>query len=288
MITRLALLLTAIVGAALPLPAHAIDPGSAEGTMTSDGVTVGLRHALALFYGNEEGLLDGPEIRLLLSDREVPVAALSGPILDRLEQLARKGEVRGLVLRLDPQQPATAPIGSTVLLSPADPERSLTFLELTGGAALEDWRLTDTRASGRLAFSIAGDTPADSVTVQATFSAPRFRDEVTARLTGAMAADSAPAQALIRWNEALHRGDIETLRVLSSDDKYAELLAFRAEVGDEALRKVVATEPNGEALKRQIREVVVRGERAFIIMTDDDDVRNFAATTRIGERWVID
>ncbi|MCU0837869.1 MAG: hypothetical protein MUE49_04000 [Rhodospirillales bacterium] len=285
---RLALLFAAVVGAAFPLPVRGIDPGSAQGTMTSDGVAVGLHHALALFYGNEEGLLDGPEIRLLLSDRDVAPAALSGPILDRLEQLARKGDVRGLVLRLDPQQPVTAPIGGTVLLSPADPERSLTFLELEGGSGIEDWRLTDTRASGRLAFSIAGDTPADTVTVQAAFSAPRFRDEVTARLIGPEAADSAPAQALVRWNEALHRGDIETLKALSSDDKYAELLAFRAEVGDEALRKVVAAEPSGAELKRQIKEVLVRGDRAFIIMVDDDDARNFAATTRIGERWVID
>jgi len=287
---RSALRLAALIGAlAVPLlPALAIDPGTAQGTMTADGITVPLTHAYALVYGNEEGMLEGPEMRVLLTDRDVPIAVLSGPILDRLDGMARKGEVRGLVLRLDLQQLAKGPINGTVLLAPADPETSLTFLTLSGGEGIESLQVTDTRVSGKVAFSVAGDTPAESATAQAAFGAPKFRDEISARMTGAEAASSPPAQVLARWNDALRNGDFEQLRSLSGDDKYHELEAFRAEVGNDGFRKVVASEvPSGDEVRRQIKEVIIRGNRAFIII-DDDEARNVATATRIGDHWVVD
>lgn len=285
---RLVWLLAVLTGVFLPAPAFAIDPGTAQGSMTADGITVPLTHAVALLYGNEEGLLDGPELRLLLSDREVPLAVLSGPILDRLDDLARRGEVRGLVLRLDPQRLMAAQVNGTVLLAPADPERSLTFLTLDGGGSIEALEVSETRVAGTLAFTLTGDTPADSVAAQVRFSAPRFRDVIVARVSGSQAADSPPVQVLIRWNEALRAGDFDALKGLSSNEKYAELETFRADVGDEALRKVVASEvPTGDEVRRQIKEMVIRGDRAFIII-DDDETRNVATASRIGDRWVVD
>lgn len=286
---RLALLLAALTGVSLPAAALAIDPGTAQGSMTTDGITVPLTHSVALVYDNEEGLLDEPELRLLLADREVPLGVLSGPILDRLDLLARRGEVRGLVLRLDPQRLTAAAVNGTVLLAPADPERSLTFLTLEDASGIEALKVSESRVVGKLAFTLSGDTPADSVAVQASFNAPRFRDEISARISDSEAADSPPVQVLMRWNEALRAGDFDALKGLSSDDKYAELETFRAEVGDEALRKVVVSEvPSGDVVRRQIKEVVIRGSRAFIIIEDDDETRTVATATRIGERWVVD
>lgn len=270
------------------LPALAIDPGTARGTLSTDGIDVPLSYAFAVVYGNEEGMLEEPELRLLLTDREVPISVLSGPILDRLDSLARKGAVRGLVLRFDQKRLQKTSINGTVLVAPADPETSLTFFTLGSGEGVDAFDVTETRVTGALKFSISGDTPAETLTVQATFSAPRFYDEVSARLEGADAAASPAAQVLVRWNDALRRLDFAELKRLSSDDKYHEVDTFRLEVGDEAFRKVVATEiAAGEVLRSQIKEVLIRGNRAFIII-EDDEARNVATATREADGWRVD
>jgi hypothetical protein len=57
----------------------AIDPGTATGTLNVDGDAVTLTHAYAHLHDNAEGWLDyKKEMRILVSDREVALDALSG------------------------------------------------------------------------------------------------------------------------------------------------------------------------------------------------------------------
>lgn len=266
----------------------AADGGNAEGTMKVDGITVPLSYAYALVYGNEEGMLGGPELRLLLADREVPLSLLSGPILDRLDSHARRGEVRGLVLRLDLQRLTEATVSGSVLLAPTDPETSLMFVTLTPQEALENLHVTEATVSGKLAFAVAGDSPGEEVSIAATFHAPNVRDELSARLSEPAAVTSPPVQALLKWNEALRVGDFERLRDLSTTEKYREVESFRLEVGDDAFRKMVASEVTPDAdLRRQIKVVIIRGERAFVVL-EDEEGRTLATALRVGDRWIVD
>ena len=75
------LLATALVFLCLSLPpsASAIDPGRVQGTLQVNGQAITLTQAYAHLHDNAEGLLDRPrELRLLLTDREVPQESLSG------------------------------------------------------------------------------------------------------------------------------------------------------------------------------------------------------------------
>ena len=91
----------------LPPSASAIDPGRVQGTLQVNGQAITLTQAYAHLHDNAERLLDRPrELRLLLTDREVPQEALAGLApLTALEPLARAGRLQGLLLRLDPKDP---------------------------------------------------------------------------------------------------------------------------------------------------------------------------------------
>lgn len=83
--------------------ASAIDPGRAWGYVEIAGERIELREAFAQLHRDPGGRLSfAPELRIVLADREVPQASLAGlealPVLG----LARAGEVRGLLIRLDP------------------------------------------------------------------------------------------------------------------------------------------------------------------------------------------
>ncbi|HEX7947278.1 MAG TPA: hypothetical protein VF495_21615, partial [Phenylobacterium sp.] len=59
--------------------AHALDAGTASGHYVREGQRFEFAHAIALSQDNAEGLLDhGPQVRVLLSDREAPIQALYG------------------------------------------------------------------------------------------------------------------------------------------------------------------------------------------------------------------
>src|SRR5512147_805309 len=95
--------LAAAAGATLALaPAQAIDPGWAKGSLRVDGRTIALTHAYVHRHDNEEGLLEGRELRILLADREVPESILAGVRTAALEKLARGNGVQGVLLTVDP------------------------------------------------------------------------------------------------------------------------------------------------------------------------------------------
>jgi len=88
--------------------ARGIDPGRASGHVLIDGERIVLREAAAhLHRGAADRLLPRPELRIVLADNEIPQAALAGleplPVLG----LARAGRLRGLLLRLDPDDATT-------------------------------------------------------------------------------------------------------------------------------------------------------------------------------------
>ncbi len=118
----------------LPPSASAIDPGRVQGTLQVNGQAVALTQAYAHLHDNAEKLLDRPrELRLLLTDREVPQAALAGLApLTALEPLVRAGQLQGLLLRLDPKDHRRLEL--TLLYPPPAPGAALLTRTITFSA----------------------------------------------------------------------------------------------------------------------------------------------------------
>jgi len=91
---------------AIPIgAARAIDPGIAQGVLRAGADHIALTHSFALLHDNAEKLLDRPaELRIVLADRDIPQDSLTGIAFLRVSEMAREGQVRGLLLQLDPDQ----------------------------------------------------------------------------------------------------------------------------------------------------------------------------------------
>jgi hypothetical protein len=151
--------------------AAAIDPGRAEGWVELDGERVELPEAYAHLHPNREGRLPyTPELRIALADREIPQESLRG--LDELPVLglAAAGRVRGLLLRLDPDEPGTL---SITLLAPASgghESPGTRHYTGTAEAVVRRLRLAPTRVGGEITCPPGGPR------CELRFSAPVFNE----------------------------------------------------------------------------------------------------------------
>jgi hypothetical protein len=250
-------------------PTFAIDPGFAKGYLKIDGETITLTHAYAMQNENEEGVLEQAELRILLTDREVSQTLLSGPFLESLQSLARKGGVRGVLLKLDARKLLKAPVYGTLLVAPKNPQESFLFFTISSeDGSFEKLEQANNRVVGKTHYQFKME---NSFEYDVSLSAPLFRDEVTARLTGAQALNSPHIQALLAYEGALRNGDLETVRGLSTPERYEQVKAYRAHIGEKDFPKQVKSEiPGPEKRKKQIREVIVRGSRAFVVLQEAD------------------
>lgn len=151
--------------------AAAIDPGRAQGWAEIDGERVELHEAYAHLHPNREGRLPyTPELRIVVADREIPQESLRG--LDELPvlALAAASRVRGLLFRLDPDEPGTLSI--TPLLPPSGGRESLRTHRYTGTgqAVLRKLRLAPTRVGGEITCPPGGPR------CELRFSAPVFNE----------------------------------------------------------------------------------------------------------------
>lgn len=166
-ITSLVFLLLALVPAA-----GAIDPGRVSGFVQSGGQRIELKEAYAQLHRHPTAdPRHRPELRILLADRDVPQATIAGDDPLPAIELARNGRLRGLLLRMDPDDPDSPALtlllpagrgaGGLVELRDADPETRL----------LRDLRLGPQRVSGDVECR-----PASELQCVARFSAPLFND----------------------------------------------------------------------------------------------------------------
>ncbi|MFH1830551.1 MAG: hypothetical protein ABH871_07235 [Pseudomonadota bacterium] len=232
----------------------AIDPGRATGTLKVGKHQIELKHAYAHKYNNEEELLNGPELRILLTDQEVPQELLSGyDALMRIDGWVREGKVRGVLIKLDPKNPS-AGMSGTLLFRPAKPKSSLISFISSGQGGVGDFMMGNNRVGGKAAYKsesqgFSKDIPPFEFFV--SFSAPLFHDEkITAKLTGAKAAKSAPAQALIAYYKALSLGDFEPTQNSPINERWK-------------------TDPL--QLEQKINRVFIRGARAVVILQEDGE-----------------
>lgn len=269
-------------------PSLAIDPGAGSGRLTAGEAGIELKHAAVMRYGNEEGALERPELRVLLTDREVPESILRGPFMQSLERLARQGSVRGILLRLDVKKLTRGSIHGTLLLRPTDARLSLPVFTIADkGGGFEKFEMGNNRVSGALRWK---SPPGSFLPVEyvATFSAPLFQDEVDARLYGRRALHSPQAKALLAFEEALRAGKPDVAQVFCTTERFAELKAMSDGWGEEtALQEIRSGIPPRETRGREIRAVFVRGPWATIIIDNGREKTYRAMVNREGA-WRVD
>jgi hypothetical protein len=151
--------------------AVAIDPGRADGRVEIGGERIELQQAYAHLHAKGDRRQEiAPELRLVLADREIPQQSLAGlpplPVLD----LARDGQVRGLLVRLNPGDPGTlwlTPLLPATATSPAAERRH----EGAGDCVLRNLRVSPQRVGGDL------ECPSGAgLQCKVHFSAPLFTD----------------------------------------------------------------------------------------------------------------
>lgn len=152
--------------------AAAIDPGRATGYVEIDGERIELRDAFAHLHGNTDGRLSfTPELRIVLADRGVPQPSLAGLEALPVLELARAGQVRGLLIQLDPDEPGTVQV--TLLVPPKATDGSLVTLRYGSPDAgiVRQLRLSPTRVGGTV--SCPGTS---ELKCSIQFSAPVFNE----------------------------------------------------------------------------------------------------------------
>jgi len=108
-------------------------------------------------------------------------------------------------------------------------------------------------------------------------------------LIGPRAQESAPAKAVLSFERALLDGDLAAVSALTTPERFAGLDADFARAGPVVfLEQVRAQLPEPAVRQRQIREVVIHGRRAWVVMVNDDGSRTIAAVVHIDGAWKVD
>jgi hypothetical protein len=281
----------AAILATVPAVAFALDPGVARGELVLDGEKIPLTHAYALRQDDTEGLMDGPELRILLADRELSTDLLAGPVLGDLDQRARQGGVKGVLLRVAADRRPES-VNGTILHAPPDPQQSLPFFTRSGqGGGFTRFELGDKRVVGEVEEKPDAEAGFPGVPVygyRASFSAPIFEDrKVTANLQGKEARQSAPAKAFLAFEKVLREGDLQKIRAAVSPSRWRETEQFIAMVGEAQFKaQVREMVPPTATREKQIERVVVRENRATVIYKEAG-ARGFTVLVKDGGTWKI-
>jgi len=150
--------------------AAAIDPGRSTGYVQYDDSRIELREAAAHLHRSTNADPPQPaELRIVLSDREIPQESLAGTDIRRLLELAHADAVHGILIRLNPDNPGTLTL--TVLTPPPTAQHTVAARRYTdaGRDILRNLRLSPQRVSGDLSCP-----PNSDLECAAHFSAPLF------------------------------------------------------------------------------------------------------------------
>jgi len=272
-VARLALVL-AIASALFGGTAMADDAARLQATLHYNGQTLPLTKVLVLQNGNEEGLEDGPHLRIYLSDGDIPLAAAGDAGTLRAKAYARDAGINSVVILADPSGKSLA--GATVLLNAPGLEPGA-FASTNGTDAFKELHLAAGRVSGAVA------TDGKVFTLDASFDAPLTAYPVTSDLTGKPALDSAPVKALIAYHDALLKGDMAAMARVATAAQVKGISEFRAQAGEKAFREAVKQEGGGAAVAKAVKRLVVRGSTASVVLKGGE----VAELTLEGDAWKV-
>lgn len=262
-----------------------------SGTVTMGGEETALTHGCALRLDNEEGYMDGPELRILLADREVSAELLKSPDLSELGELVREGKVRFMLLRIGLSDEERVINGMALAASPDAPKPPAVF-SLTADAGYSDLNLTEERVSAAITQTAEAPDPEAPSVPTCAFDVRfdtliRPNDPITAHLTGEEAVNSPQAAAFMGYFDALRNADMEALAKVTSGNEAEMYGQIIAQVGEDAFKERVAQGlPETATFKSQISEVFVRGTRA-LLMVSVEGQRAPLPLVQEGEAWKV-
>jgi len=262
-----------------PLGAFALDPGSAKGSLTVNGKAVQLSNGYALLHDNAEKVLDNPkELRILLTDRDVNGSTLQGLVFLEVEQMAREGNVQGILFRLNPANPNKFVI--TYLYPPTRPGAFLIrkTISTSGTDAFKKFKIANNRVIGEFEDQdtrVDADPDSLKFDISVKFNVPVFNEPaITADLKGKEAQNSPQAILLRKKADAMIKGDMKALQKLSSAKANKVSEAFLSQAGPQAIAFIKEGGAEMKQLVKKISRVVVRGDRA-VMLFDGKQWANF-------------
>jgi hypothetical protein len=245
-------LVLAGVAALAARPAFAIDPGVAKGGYKGDEGSFQVSHAVALAMDGAEGFGDDDvKMRVVLSQAEVLPSALTGLAFPPVWAQARAGKVKGLLLAFDPADKTKVYV---TVLAPSEPGYSLATTTLSSSQGV--WSRLDVSAT-----RISGELKPDlSEAMGFSFSAPVFTNPIVADLKGPAVQASEPVKVLIARAQALQKGDIATVKALSTDGASANF----DKIDPEFMKAVRREIPGLIQQLKTAKRVVIRRETAAV------------------------
>jgi len=214
-----------------------------EGMLTINGETVALKHGYVYYHMNEEKVLDSQEIRILLTDNEVPAEYLSRPYPSKYDALARAGAFKGVYLSYNPLADERE-VHGTIYFAPTEPGMSMPFFTLAGdGAGFVSLSLMGSTYEAEVANSNPESQFEDMPTYEyaAYFTATVAEGpELSASHEGAAGLNTPQAEAALGFEKAVRAGDLAGAKALCTEARVKELEKFIAQAGEDVFKQQVA------------------------------------------------
>ena len=282
-----------------PAAAQKAPQGVKEGKLTVDSHTYSLRFAYAREIDDVEGVQaigTGKKIIVLqLSDSELPSEAIGNSFL--CDSLARAGKMNGVEIRYNA---ATGKMYGCRVYYSMEPHKNPSFWTTIGSSNAtylnKNIKIGPNMISGVALMTAPeewlgsgnGGTPY-TYRYEADFKAQiAHQPPVTANLAGATALGSAPAQALLAYEAACRKGDVQAAKRLSAPGVTADMEQFIALDGlQKYLTMIQSIVPNRATRLHQITRVVIRGNRASVVYKGQQGVAS-QSLIRTNGAWLVD
>lgn len=255
---RRSIALAALAAWVLAPPAALAQPAArVEASLTFQGITTRFDHVLVVRQGNEEGMTDAPELRIFLSDQEIPRTVAGAATTLSAKQYAAEAKFNAVVIIADP---AGAKLSGQASILNAPAMADGRFATGSSSNAFSRLSVSSGRASGKATFD------SDDLKISAVFDAPVLENPVTADLKGAAALASAPAQAVLACTRVMHTRDLAAMAKVNTAARTRGLAEFQAQAGDQAFWAALKGEPDADAVAKTVQRVIVRGPNASVLL----------------------
>lgn len=249
---------SAVLGA-ISLIAVSLSPAIAQGSLQFEGKIIKLNKVLAVHQGDEEGLGNGPHLRILLTDGEIPMHMARRATLLHASAYARQNKINGVVLETDVAGTNQAAEAHLLYAPGFAPEA---FASTKSSQAFSHIQIANGRIIGKA--SLKGKT----FSIDAEIDAPIVANAISADLAGKKAASSPQAKAVIAFSDALKKGNLEAVGKVATATRLKKLQDIQTQLGIAGFREAMADEPDGKTLAQSIVRVIVRDDMASVIMSD--------------------
>jgi hypothetical protein len=244
--------------------------------LVNGGADVKLDHVLLVQNGNEEGLEDGPHLRIFLTSGVIPLSVAGAATTLEAASFAKFAKIYGIVILADPTGKNMNAVAYNLNLPPWTTQAPHDFAaKMPDPHIFRQLQVTSTHASGELHVDLVRGW------VSARFDAPITPDPVTQDLSGPAAIESAPAKVYLAYTQAALKGDMAALSKFASPQNAMQMNALHSQMGDAAFRRWLAADPNVGSLPNSIIRVIVRGNSASVVSR----VKEVASLVFDGNSW---